>query len=268
MIFIIFLVYILVYVNCSHGNFVPVCPQNCPEEDFFRSHPYKTLDNEKFASDKIRIAFVFAGTPRSLVLPPIYESIHENLIASFCPKKYCISDVYVRVSTSDNTHSGLDSVGVLKTNDDESLLPKIKYAISHLNPQDDNGGGITEIDWTDIGSEKEKNEMLNSPFTSRRHKIFRTLDPRRYSMYFNRWSAYQMAIKKEIELGFKYTWIVHSRLDSAFGEPVRDFRDWSPEYVYVPDTWWSDVPDTFALLYRKWSDSFYDLEPLVDKSGL
>ena len=76
-----------------------------------------------------------------------------------------------------------------------------------------------------------------------------------------------MAIKKEIELGFKYTWIVHSRLDSAFGEPVRDFRDWSPEYVYVPDTWWSDVPDTFALLYRKWSDSFYDLEPLVDKSG-
>jgi len=34
----------------------------------------------------------------------------------------------------------------------------------------------------------------------------------------------------------------------------------------TPDTWWSDVPDTFALLSRRWSDKFYDMESLVDPS--
>merc|ERR1711871_1918106 len=139
-------------------------------------------------------------------------SIRENLIASFCPIEYCISDVFVRVSQSDNTHGGLDSFGTLKQGD-PSNIPSIKYAIDQLNPQSGEGTeGVTMVDWTDIGSTKEREEMLNSPFNSQVHKVLRTLDPRRYSMYFNRWSAYQMVLKKEISNGYNYTWIVHARL--------------------------------------------------------
>jgi len=231
--------FILICISFCFAVFEPVCPERCKEEDYFRSHPVDIMKSSKQLEknpgvSKIRIAFVFAGTPRSLIFPPVHESIRENLIFSFCPKELCISDIFVRVSTSDNKHGGLDSVGILKKGD-PSLRPKIEYAISRLNPQDrqagESGLGVTEIDWTDIGSEKERSEMLSSPFSSQRHKVIRTLDPRRYSMYFNRWSAYQLAVRREAATGLQYTWVVHARLDAVWGEPVRAFRDWSPEYV-------------------------------------
>ena len=266
-----FVLICLVLFVSTTGKFVPACTERCDEDDFKRSHPphiveenlaLEAVSNGVVMSRPIRIAFVFAGTPRSLILPPLHQSIRENLIASFCPIEYCISDVFVRVSQSDNTHGGLDSFGTLKQGD-PSNIPSIKYAIDQLNPQSGEGTeGVTMVDWTDIGSTKEREEMLNSPFNSQVHKVLRTLDPRRYSMYFNRWSAYQMVLKKEISNGYNYTWIVHARLDTVWGEPVRAARDWSSEYVYTPDTWWSDVPDTFALLPRKWSDKFYDVETL------
>ena len=218
------LCYIL-FISTS-AKFVPQCNERCDEDDFKRSHSpgiveenlaleaaaaeqYKS--NDIVLSKPMRIAFVFAGTPRSLILPPLYQSIRENLIASFCPMEYCISDVFVRVSQSDNTHGGLDSFGTLKQGDPTNM-PKIEYAISQLNPQNGEGmEGVTEVDWTDIGSAKEREEMLKSDFNSQTHKVLRTLDPRRYSMYFNRWSAYQMALRKEISIGYQYTWIVHTR---------------------------------------------------------
>jgi hypothetical protein len=51
--------------------------------------------------------------------------------------------------------------------------------------------------YIDIGSTEEQLEMLavqesakaTSLKLSMKHKIYRTLDPRRYSMYFNRWYA-------------------------------------------------------------------------------
>ena len=269
--FYILLFFICIAFTSVNATFQPVCPENCPEDDFKRSHPPNIqAENIKLsaANVKIRIAFVFAGTPRSLVLPPVHESIRENLIASFCPPEFCISDVFARVSPSDNTHEGLDSFGVLKRGD-TSLLPKITAGLLRLNPQlDPTGDAVVDIDWVDIGSAREKQDMLSSPFSSQRHKVLRALDPRRYSMYFNRWSAYQMALKREKETGQKYLWVVHARLDTVWGEPVRGARDWSSEYLYTPDTWWSDVPDTFAIVPRKFSDQFYGLESLVDPTAM
>jgi hypothetical protein len=213
-----------------------------------------------------RVAFVFAGTARSLIFPLVYETIRENLVISFCPRASCTADVFIRISTSDNMHDqkAFDAAGEYVPGN-SSINQEIKHAISRLNPytEEGGGGGITQIDWTDIGSEKEKSDMLSSPFTSRRHKIFRTLDPRRYSMYFNRWSAYQLAVQRESQSGVRYTWIVHARLDAAWGEPVRAARDWSQEYVYVPNQWATEVPDTFALLPRKWSDQYFSLDILL-----
>lgn len=235
-------------------------------DDYFRAH-YLDINAEKVAleqtSPKVRVAFVFAGTPRSFILPPIYESLRENLILSFCPKELCLSDVFARVSMSDNTHGGLDSVGKLHQIPMD-VKPKVEYALSQLSSE----SSSLDVTWVDIGSKKEKDEMLASKFSSVRHKIFRTLDSRRYSMYFNRWSAYQMAVQREEKTGVKYQWVIHARLDSAWGEPVRPLYEWRSDLVYCPDTWWSDVPDTFAILSRRWSDKFYDLDSLVAPTAM
>jgi len=255
----------MTYKNCLYVFLIINFISANSLDDYFRAYQAdsnalkSTIENSK---TKHRIAFVFAGSPRSLIVPPVHESIRENLINSFCPIDYCISDVFVRVSLSDNTHGGLDSLGKL-SHGDTNMKPTVKYAILRLNPQINSTHSFTDIDWTDIGSQKEKNEMLTSKYNTTRHKIFRVLDPRRYSMYFNRWSVYKMALDRENELGKKYDWIVHARLDAMWGEPIRPFYDWSKDNVYCPDTWWSDVPDTFALLPRKWSDGFFDLDSLV-----
>ena len=56
------------------------------------------------------------------------------------------------------------------------------------------------------------------------------------------------------------------RLDGAWGEPIRDLRHWSTDIVYVPDSWASEVPDTFALLPRKWSDQYFSMDILMQKN--
>lgn len=200
-----------------------------------------------------RVAFVFAGTARSFIIPPVHETIRANLIASFCPIATCRADVFLRISTTDNRHEGLDAVGITSKGDPNDI-PKIEKAVSRINPHS-HVGGRTILDWTDIGSEKEKSEMLLH-FPNQRHKVFRTLDPRRYSMHFNRWAAYNMATDLEGKNDFKYSWVIHSRLDAVWGEPIRDFSNWPTNRVWVPDTWWSDVADTFAMLERSWSDRF------------
>jgi hypothetical protein len=36
-------------------------------------------------SSNAHVAFVFAGSARSFVLPPVHDSLRYNLVASFCP---------------------------------------------------------------------------------------------------------------------------------------------------------------------------------------
>jgi hypothetical protein len=70
--------------------------------------------SEKTETDKDRIAFIFAGSIRSFVFPFVHESLRHNLIRAFCPPSKCIADVFVRISSSDNTHekSGANAAGM------------------------------------------------------------------------------------------------------------------------------------------------------------
>ena len=220
-----------------------------------------------------RVAFIFAGNGRSFDMYPVYDSLRENLISSFCPVGRCTADVFLRISLTDNIHAGLfDSAGLLLSKQvrDASLT---SHAISRLNVHEEIGGR-TLVDWKDIGSEEEKKDMdrylenlsyLGNNLLQQRHKIFRALDPRRYSMYFNRWSAYMMAVAEEKRTGVKYSWIVHSRLDTMWGEPIKPLYIWSLQKVWVIDTWDTEVPDTFALLPRNASDAFFSIDGLVQK---
>lgn len=56
-----------------------------------------------------RVAFVFAGAPRSFTTPVISESIRHNLIQSFCPPVTstgvkCMATVFANILSIDNVH--------------------------------------------------------------------------------------------------------------------------------------------------------------------
>jgi hypothetical protein len=109
-----------------------------------------------------RIAFVFAGSARSFVMPTLHELLRQNLIAAFCPpgtrlisrvnfcdnsaldvntlfqlsgvrdNRKCIADVFVRLSTSDNNHQGASAVGVF-TQGSKEVLDRANSALRRLH---------------------------------------------------------------------------------------------------------------------------------------
>ena len=216
----------------------------------------------------IHVAFVIAGSPRSFIYPAIHESIRVNLISAFCPMDSCSADIFVRVSLSDNTHmvdghAVTDGKGV-SIAADEKELPLVRHALHRLHLA---VRGVVNATWVDVGSVAEQEEM-KAHFNSSRHRVFRELDPRRYSMYFGRWSAYQQAKNYEREHGLHYTWFVHTRFDMAFGAPIQPYSHWSSNKLWVHDMWAADVPDIFALIPSKFADAYFSMDLLVQETAM
>lgn len=212
-------------------------------------------------ANDVRVAFIFAGSPRSFIMPAVKKTIRYNLIDAFCPPSSCIYDVFARISLNDNNHVGISSSGVL-TVGDESTKNRIMESIKTLEPPAHSGGHLY-TEYYAIGSEEELEAMKAFGGNNFRHRMFRELDTRRYSMYYGRYVAYEMALQHEYSLGYNYTWIVHARFDAAWGEPLRPHFLWTHDRMYVHDSWWADIPDTFALLPRNISDLYYSVEELV-----
>ena len=218
--------------------------------------------------EQTRVAFIIAGSPRSFIYPAIHESIRVNLISSFCPMDSCSADVFVRVSLSDNTHETergavKDSRGIAVAGTEQDR-PLIEHAISRLALN--NQTHVHGV-WVDVGSVAEQEDM-KAKFTSLLHRIYRTLDPRRYSMSFGRWSAYQQAKNYEREHGLHYTWFVHTRFDMAFGAPIQPYSHWSSNKLWVHDMWTSYLPDVFALLPSRFADAYFSMELLVREGAM
>lgn len=160
---------------------------------------------------------------------------------------------------------------------DPSMLPKIERAIrSVITPPRQIGTNDTvpfRVQWTRIGYENE-HEAMHKEFPSVEHRVFSRLDARRYSMYYNRYKSYQQveAYEREVlEDGERFDWVIHARMDALWGEPIQPVDYWTslskpytPEaMMWVADTWWCEVPDTFALLPRDLATNFFSLESLV-----
>jgi hypothetical protein len=205
-------------------------------------------------SDSGKVAFVFAGSPRTFVQPIIFKTTKKNLIEGFCPRPQCEPHVFARLSFSDNVHEGVrySSVGITLPRSDKTnfILSKVKDLAQRVT-----------IEIVDIGSDQEKQEILRHGGNRTFHKIYRELDSRRYSMYYNRWAAYQMAVKAEQEQGFRFEWVVHGRMDFFFGGPVRPYHVYS-KIMWAVDQWSYNIPDVFALLPRKFSDIFYSVDEM------
>ena len=224
------------------------------------------------AAEHVRVAFVIAGSPRSFIYPAVHESIRVNLISAFCPADTCSADVFVRVSLADNTHETRygavkDSKGI-RIPGNMSDKPLIRHALSRLIvDQAKNGSGYMDVVWMDVGSKAEK-LLMESHFPSFRHKVYQTLDPRRYSMYFGRWAAYQQAKNYARENKFRYSWFVHTRFDMAFGKPIEPHSYWPSNKIWVHDMWAIHMPDVFALLPARFADPYFSIDLLVKDDAM
>lgn len=300
---------------------------------------------------KHRVAFVYAGSARTFKEPFVHESQRINLINAFCPPRICQSTIFARISLSDNKHQDENGLPVLDGRGipipaDEKEKPAIEFALSRLVDIPNNAFHTHSIPlvvtWSDIGTESDEKEMASN-FPGIRHKMFRTFDRRRYSMYYNRYKAYEQIFQYEKEHQMQFTWVVHVRLDSIWGEPILPVSYWStlgpstnhafnkfenienspigqrimhkylqshnstidstgasmafnsklklkltdnsmsrsslslkhadPKVnkelkVWVVDTWWCEVPDTFALLPRSLSNAYFSLNGLVKEGAM
>jgi hypothetical protein len=216
----------------------------------------------------VHVAFVFAGSVRSFVHPPMYLSIKHNLVDAFCPPGAseatagvdCHSRIFIRMSVTDNTHvgAGVNARGRMVEVD----AHKYDAALTALSRLAGKANNVEHV-VVDIGSDSEKVEMhKHSSYNLTMHRIYRDLDPRRYDMYFNRWSAYQMALAYERKHNMNFTWVIHARLDFMWGTPVRSHHLWSQKRMWFPDHWATDTPDTFAILPRNRSNLYYSLDAM------
>jgi hypothetical protein len=180
-----------------------------------------------------RVAFVFAGSARSFVMAPVHESIRHNLLNALCPEHNCKKHVFLRISNNDNVHRDPNSLhgqrsksskGIsLKVTDD--FIALIQHAIMRLVLDTILASKRIHTEWCTIGSAEELASMRQL-FPGLRHKIFQELDSRRYSMNFQRWSSYQMAVQYEKEANIKFDWIVMARLDTLWGSPIQHISKW------------------------------------------
>jgi len=213
--------------------------------------------------NKIHIAFIFAGSGRSILFPTVYESINRNLIKSFCPPDVCLGDVYVRVSHRDNVHEGPSSKGTFV----EGNRIHRDHVLSSIQSLKHSYNGKVIVDECDIGSMAEKDDIEEEIKGTFRTKFYYQLDSRRFNMYFNRWKSYSMMLKNEVIMNISYSWVVHARLDMAWGTPVKPYYYWTKR-VWVPDSWYADVPDTFALIPRSLSNGYFSLKDMYEPNDV
>ena len=194
----------------------------------------ENLNDQRYIKSTIKVAFVFAGSMRTFTLPSIHQSIKYNLIHAFCNPLKCIGDVYIRYSIIDNRHKGFNAQGIAvsgnSTNTQQSVesLQQLKQMSLRSNLV------YTSVD---VGSSKESQEMDVVTSKHIKQKLYRVLDSRRYSMYFNRWAAYSLMLESEKAYGIRYDWVVHARLDMGWGASIKPCSDWLPTKIYVPDSW-------------------------------
>jgi len=60
------------------------------------------------------------------------------------------------------------------------------------------------------------------------------------------------------------TWIVFARLDTSWGAPIDSVHAFDRSSIHTPDTWRTEVPDTFAILPRQASDVYFSMEVLLE----
>jgi len=226
-------------------------------DDYGRDlEPWVDRAYQPYNSHRIRVAFLFAGSGRTFHYSIVHKTIDRYVIRSVCQEKSCEAHCFLRLSVADNRAADKDPSGKLHLIDVDPFYTSLNWTTA-----------VQHIERVDIGSAKEKEDMIQLENDSRqgvRHRMFRLLDPRRYSMYFNRWKNYDSLVKLEHKNGWRFDLVMHLRFDIMWGAPIKPAQFFiSKKKVFVHSSYFENVPDTWAIMPRQYSDGFFDIESFV-----
>ena len=222
-------------VYTADGKLPPI--ESLPESHYVAAENYRPR----------KIAYLFAGSIRSFVCPKVHWSIRFNVIDSLGDESY----TFLRVALEDNLN--------VKTGEGNIYQPSyqqedIDEAIKILNPR--------KVEYFSLTNQEE--EMAKN-YPELIHQVFRTMDKRRYSMFYNRCQSYKLLQTYEEEHNMKFDWVVLIRLDAAWLQPLQPIRFYQSDRVYVTETGYVPINDQFMLIPRQYSDYMYDLNTKVHK---
>ena len=218
------------------------------------------------ATQKPQRIFLLSGAIRTLNYTQ--ESLLRNFIHQLCPIATCSAHVVTHFSYSDNRPipgKASDPRGQAISSAIDSnftLFENVKDLTVHKVPGYDIGS-LQEQEAMDLYQRECSDKTL-----ARRMHLFRQGDPRRYSMWFARaW------IWRHVQNTFSFEnadLIAFARPDLLWMLPVPSFqffKDFAADpktEVWVHDSYFASVPDTFALFRTaRAANRYFDLKTLV-----
>lgn len=191
--YIFVLVFHVLSISCIHS---------LEDSELIFSRHESTINLPNPVHKQVKIAYLFAGSTRSLICPKVHWSIRLNLIDSLKGNPY----VFIRMSKEDNlnTKTGDGKIEKIQYNESEIIS-----SLHLLNP--------VEIEYYSLSDELLEMEQK---YENTDHKVIRKWDRRRYSMYYHRSQSYQMLLRYERKYRMKFDWVVLVRLDAAWLDPV------------------------------------------------
>ena len=196
---------------------------------------------------KTKIAYIFAGGVRSFVCPKVHWSIRLNLIDALGGDP----STFIRLSVEDNINT---KTGKGKLSKPSYKLNEVEETLKVLSPK--------KIEYFSFADQEEE---MKRTYQGDLHTIYRENDLRRYSMFYHRSMSYKLMLSYEQEHNVTFDWVVLTRLDAAWLEPVLSITAYNSDRVWLTETGIDLFNDQFMLIPRQYSDHIYDLDTKVEK---
>lgn len=191
--------------------------------------------------------FILVGGARTL--ESTIDSFFNNIVTPLCPPRDCVAHLVTHLSSSDNRPSDNDTRGQVVAAQDANIHHYLENAPANVI--------LHVVHRYDIASPEEagamdlfEEETTNSTI-KQRMQMFRKGDPRRYSMWFARAWAWRHV--KDLAKDHDFDFVAFTRPDMLWLMPINSvdfFYDKQSEGnndVWVHDTYYNNVPDTFAF---------------------
>lgn len=264
-------------------HYHPFPSLNLTEEDYFDGLHFSQASVYRNWNQDLRTAlenrdqppknmvFILTGAIRTL--EHTYPSLLSNWIRPLCSPPNCVAHLVTHFSYTDNRPS--------RNNDPNGVEVKFDFGIKDANTFFTNSTFFRHYTAPEynIASEAEQKAMLTVEKEPKdesiraRMKLFRIGDPRRYSMWFSRaWTwRFVKQLRKMYLLDFDM--YIFGRPDLLWFHPSPTytfFHDYSisAHDAWFHDTYYSDLPDTFAYFKSKHAaETYFSIENLV-KPGI
>ena len=221
------------------------------------------------------MVFILVGAVRTL--KDTYKTILDNWIRQLCSPPSCVAHVVTHFSLTDNRPDteGDDPKGQRVTFDngikDIDALFKNDTYLRHYNaPRYDINSDEEQEAMNQVEIEFGNTTTSDGRTVVSQMRILRYGDPRRYSMWFSRHWSWRFVKELERNRAKPFDFYAFSRPDLLWFQPsptLSFFQDFgtTKKDAWVHDTYYCDMPDTFAYLpTRPVAETYFSLRQLVE----